>query len=200
MVFIIVVVVNVGKRLERNVMRKIKPLFLINKKWVDDLKNKSKCVKCGENHPACLDFHHRDPEMKDNTISYLVAGTYSLDIIKKEIEKCDILCSNCHRKHHYDEITNRLLLESLIQIKKKDESVKRLPSDKTIKNAKKMGDTFGGINKLTDEEIKRRFDSILSVNLLTYGWVKKVSDILKISHTQTRRFIDKYYEGDIYRR
>lgn len=59
------------------------------------------CVKCGESHPACLDFHHRDPLEKDFLLSDI--RSRSLHSIQKEIDKCDVLCANCHRKLHWNE-------------------------------------------------------------------------------------------------
>jgi hypothetical protein len=67
-----------------------------------------KCLKCGEDHPACIDFHHRDPATKEFNISQGWRWGYPLERLKKEIEKCDILCSNCHRKHHWEEATKVL--------------------------------------------------------------------------------------------
>ncbi len=50
---------------------------------------------CGEARPACLDFdHQRD---KTANISFMVAHGYSIEIIKLEIAKCQVLCANCHR-------------------------------------------------------------------------------------------------------
>lgn len=60
------------------------------------------CKTCGENHPACLEFHHLDPENKDNDIAYMVNTGYSIARILREIEKCVVLCSNCHRKLHFE--------------------------------------------------------------------------------------------------
>ena len=45
-------------------------------------------------------FHHIDPNEKDFCISRLFTGHYSLIRIKKELQKCICLCSNCHRKEH----------------------------------------------------------------------------------------------------
>jgi hypothetical protein len=59
---------------------------------------KDGCIICGENDLACLDFDHRDPKEKSHNISWMISQRYSLAKIKKEIEKCDILCANCHRK------------------------------------------------------------------------------------------------------
>jgi hypothetical protein len=69
------------------------------RKWFKDLKSKSSCEICGENHPACLEFHHL--KKKDNIISKMVASGYAIDTIQKEMAKCQIVCANCHRKIHY---------------------------------------------------------------------------------------------------
>jgi hypothetical protein len=58
------------------------------------------CSECGENDINCLDFHHINPEEKDFTISFMLKSGYSIKRIQKEIEKCVVLCANCHRKHH----------------------------------------------------------------------------------------------------
>jgi len=54
------------------------------------------CLKCGESRPSCLDYHHRDPSMKTANVSEMLKNG-SLEKLSKEISKCDILCSNCHR-------------------------------------------------------------------------------------------------------
>lgn len=56
------------------------------------------CIDCEETDPIVLEFDHRDNTDKYNAISTLVGGGYSWDTIKKEIEKCDVRCANCHRK------------------------------------------------------------------------------------------------------
>jgi len=71
--------------------------------WLKELKSKLSCVKCEENHPACLEFHHNDPKEKEIEISTVVAAGWSKERILKEMEKCTVFCSNCHRKHHWDE-------------------------------------------------------------------------------------------------
>jgi hypothetical protein len=67
--------------------------------WFRSLKASLKCERCGENHPACLEFHHRDQAKKDCEVSKMVR-TSSIERILEEIAKCDVLCSNCHRKLH----------------------------------------------------------------------------------------------------
>jgi hypothetical protein len=68
--------------------------------WWDDYKSKLSCKECGENHPACLDFHHRDPSSKEFAVS-VGYEKYGKKRLLNEIEKCDVLCANCHRKFHY---------------------------------------------------------------------------------------------------
>ena len=70
------------------------------KEWLDSLK--VKCGKCGETHVACLEFHHRNPAEKDFLLSVGVAK-YTLARLQAEVDKCDVICANCHRKLHYDE-------------------------------------------------------------------------------------------------
>ncbi len=58
---------------------------------------------CGEAHPACLDFHHRDRTQKRDGISKAITSGWSLKRLIEEIAKCDLICSNCHRKLHWAE-------------------------------------------------------------------------------------------------
>lgn len=59
-----------------------------------------KCQLCGYNRcSAALTFHHINPEEKRFGISDK-AHEYSWDIIKKELDNCVLLCSNCHTEVH----------------------------------------------------------------------------------------------------
>ena len=69
--------------------------------WVNDIKAQSGCSSCEENHPACLDFHHTDPSKKEQEISRMVRAGKGMAKIQKEIDKCVLLCANCHRKQHW---------------------------------------------------------------------------------------------------
>lgn len=62
------------------------------------------------------------------------------------------------------------------------------------------GKASKGALSLAKDEVARRLDLIKSVDLTKWGWVGKVSKLLNLSHTQTRKFIDKYYTGDVYKR
>lgn len=62
-----------------------------------------KCNLCGYNKCiAALDFHHKDPKNKKINISKIQSKKLTINIIK-ELDKCEILCSNCHRELHYKE-------------------------------------------------------------------------------------------------
>lgn len=76
-----------------------RPRTVAHRQWFNDLKATLSCIYCGECEPVALDFHHRDPATKRFNISDQL-GEFSLKNIKIEIAKCDVLCSNCHRKHH----------------------------------------------------------------------------------------------------
>lgn len=74
------------------------------RKWWKDYKSTLSCIKCGENHPACISFHHRDQSEKEVNLSEAACNRgWGKERIMKEVEKCDILCSNCHRKIHWIE-------------------------------------------------------------------------------------------------
>jgi len=68
--------------------------------WLENYKSNLHCAKCGETTTVCLDFHHINSSSKDRSLSLSIKWGWGKDRIKKEIEKCVILCSNCHRKLH----------------------------------------------------------------------------------------------------
>lgn len=58
------------------------------------------CQICG--YKRCieaLEFHHLDPKQKDFGISHK-GYTRSWEKVKEEVEKCILLCANCHREAH----------------------------------------------------------------------------------------------------
>ena len=58
-----------------------------------------KCEQCGYSKSyAALDFHHRDPSQKDFQVG---KGNYRRwELIRPELDKCTMLCANCHREDH----------------------------------------------------------------------------------------------------
>lgn len=72
-------------------------------KWFKEYKSGLSCIKCGENHPACLDFHHREESEKNFEICKAVGQGFPKNKILVEIEKCDVLCCKCHRILHWND-------------------------------------------------------------------------------------------------
>lgn len=70
--------------------------------WFNEFRKTLSCIKCNESRWWVLDFHHRNPQDKDGNISSMIMKN-SKEKILQEIDKCDILCSNCHRDIHYQE-------------------------------------------------------------------------------------------------
>jgi hypothetical protein len=71
-----------------------------------------RCVVCGYNQcHAAMVFHHRDPNEKELDWKYLRKRSW--EFIKRELDKCDLLCHNCHAEEHYDPETTTKALEWL---------------------------------------------------------------------------------------
>lgn len=83
-------------------------------RFVRNWKERHPCQDCGEFFPAeAMDFHHRDPATK----SFEISGRRgrSLERVKEEIAKCDLLCATHHRLRQIDPAVARLRKEATIQ-------------------------------------------------------------------------------------
>jgi len=69
------------------------------KEWLQAYKAERGCARCDEADPACLCFHHRDPATKEFDLGD-GAHRYGRKKLQREIDKCDVLCLNCHAKLH----------------------------------------------------------------------------------------------------
>ena len=69
------------------------------KEQLNNYKKQQRCAKCGCDKFYVLDFHHIDPKEKDFTIAESTRAKF--ETIKTELDKCIVLCSNCHREFHY---------------------------------------------------------------------------------------------------
>ena len=61
--------------------------------------------KCGYNKcEGALHFHHLNPKEKEFTVSQINLNEYfTLEKLYKEVDKCMLLCANCHAEEHYSE-------------------------------------------------------------------------------------------------
>jgi hypothetical protein len=76
----------------------INKYLAIKRKYADYLGGK--CQDCFNENIIVLEFHHRNPNDKKFDISRRKHKT-SWKTITKELDKCDLLCANCHREKHY---------------------------------------------------------------------------------------------------
>jgi len=88
------------KRRDRDKIIRRKKALVKKQKYVNYLGGM--CSICKYNKClAALDFHHKNPKEKKFMIT---SGTYSWKTIKKELNKCILICSNCHKELHYKQI------------------------------------------------------------------------------------------------
>ena len=78
----------------------------INKK-AQEIKRKAieykggKCNQCSyDKCQSALEFHHLNPSEKDYSISEVLTKAVNFDALKIELDKCMLLCANCHREAH----------------------------------------------------------------------------------------------------
>ena len=85
-------------KMEQNKTNK-KIVYDLISEEVNNYKIKKGCACCGYNKKAIgLDFHHLDKTLKTiNISSYWKTSWKQFEKMKKEMEKCIILCANCHR-------------------------------------------------------------------------------------------------------
>ena len=76
-------------------------------KWRRNIKKKAieafggKCIVCAyDKCDKALDFHHLDPSKKDFSIGQVTESPVAITKIADELEKCVMLCANCHREYH----------------------------------------------------------------------------------------------------
>ena len=65
--------------------------------YINKAKNKP-CADCGMKYPFyVMDFDHSNVHDKIREVAYMAARNWSLDKIKDEVQKCEVVCANCHR-------------------------------------------------------------------------------------------------------
>ena len=78
-----------------------------NREYLRLFKEMHGCSVCDEKRAICLDFHHKDPKNKRFSLSD--ADTYGIKSIEAEIAKCVLVCANCHRALHAEDIMRGLI-------------------------------------------------------------------------------------------
>ena len=62
------------------------------------------CKMCGIKDPRVLDYDHINRKDKETTVSQMITHRFSIENIKNEIRKCQVLCANCHRIKTHTEL------------------------------------------------------------------------------------------------
>jgi hypothetical protein len=70
--------------------------------WTYDYKAERGCQRCDESDPVCLQFHHVDE--KRMGVGRMIAHSRPEAEIRAEVDRCTILCANCHRKEHHSAV------------------------------------------------------------------------------------------------
>lgn len=65
-----------------------------------EMRERGGCYFCGLEDYVCIEWHHTQPENKNNEVSTLIGGGFSLEKVKNELEKCEPVCANCHKRIH----------------------------------------------------------------------------------------------------
>ena len=62
-----------------------------------------KCIRCGyDKYIGALTFHHRSPKEKEFNLAHSLNRAW--EKLKKETDKCDLLCANCHAEEHSNKV------------------------------------------------------------------------------------------------
>lgn len=81
--------------------------------FLAEYKSTRPCMDCGLSYPSyVMDFDHRPGEAKTKAVSQMWYN--SLATIKAEIDKCDLVCANCHRERTFSRLVARSNGEMLL--------------------------------------------------------------------------------------
>lgn len=170
-----------------------------------------KCEKCGYNKCiTALEFHHLDPSEKDFGI-----GNYSIlsfEKLKREVDKCILVCANCHREIHYNEIVEKQTAEEerrkeafkeILQNRDNFSGIKIKDSYKYLAEAGVIGDIK---NNVPREEIlkkyhinNRTFKKFLEENNIEYSKRKIVpnkpnkEELIELLKTNNKATISRMF-------
>lgn len=98
---------NCGKT-SRADKRECHDCFTIRMQKRDQRKRKAveylggRCIDCGysTDYVTVYDFHHKEKSEKTVEISYLITANVGWKKLQRELDKCILLCANCHRIRH----------------------------------------------------------------------------------------------------
>ena len=124
-----------------------------------------KCEICGyDKNIAALEFHHLDPNVKSFQLDSRHLSNTTRDKIIEELDKCILVCANCHRELHNPHFNNENIENLLAEMKSKHASVFSKPKRKLI--CKHCGREFDYVTgklycskKCRDADINKKYPS-----------------------------------------
>lgn len=91
---------NKQKYYEKNIRKKKKIQDLVSK-----YKSENPCCDCHKKYdPICMDFDHINDDKIKNVSALVNHGSFKK--IKEEIDKCELVCANCHRIRTRDRLSD----------------------------------------------------------------------------------------------
>jgi hypothetical protein len=143
------------------------------------------CSKCGYSKlNAALEFHHTDPLQKEFLISsYRGSVTSISDKFKKELDKCIVLCANCHRDEHYDV---GFFEENKEYILEKSKNIKEIQQALDKEEVKRLYES-GVLPVDIAKTLKASKGTICGI-LKSFGLTKSMDDI-KIDREEFKQFV-----------
>ncbi len=98
------------KKNKKSVIKRSKESNKLNSKrnqdFVRQIKESNPCKDCGVKYPHyIMDFDHLTND-KMYEVGNMTSHAFSIETIQKEIDKCDLLCSNCHRARTWKRLHN----------------------------------------------------------------------------------------------
>ena len=94
------------------------------------MKRGGKCECCGyDKNLSALEFHHLNPEEKEFQIDVRMFSNHNLEKLEVELDKCELLCSNCHKERHHPTLT----MDNVSQLIKNAEDKKSFSNQEKYK-------------------------------------------------------------------
>lgn len=153
------------------------------------------CQKCGyDKYIGALEFHHLDPSQKDFDISK--ARSYSFDKAKEELDKCILVCANCHREIHGEKfkdlpVTNSISREEYINNYKRDREAKAAEKVKAAEIRKEIADSY--IPYSDNKKTKINWPKVEEMSKLIWEMsTSKLARKLGVSDNAVGKFCDKH--------
>lgn len=171
-----------------------------------------KCERCGYNKCiTALEFHHLDPSKKDFGIGS--KKVLSFEKCKEEVDKCILVCSNCHKEIHYEENLKKQEEEERREREVFAEILNNRDKYDEVKNVKQSyrflayTDIFDDIkNNVSREDIfkkyrinNRTFKKFLEENGIEYSRNKVVEnkpsreELITLLHNSSKSAIGRMY-------